>query len=77
MTKDLYQVYDDEFYTKDDCKLSNKQVYVIYQYMDCDLEMTKNFIKNNAYIKVSSIIKKALSEKKPNYNYNNENAGDR
>lgn len=65
------------FFTKDDYLLSNKQFYVIYQYMDCDLEMAKNFVKNNTYTEVSSIIKKALSEKKPNYNYKNEDAGDR
>lgn len=77
LEKDLYEVYGGEFYTKDDYKLSNKQFYVIYQYMDCDLDMAKDFVKNNTYTKVSQTIKKALSNRLPNYNPENENAGDR
>lgn len=63
--------------TKDNCKLSLKQYYVLYNHFDYDEEITNSFIKNHTYNEVSDKIKYALSHRFIKDCSTHEDAGNR
>lgn len=62
--------------TKDNHLLTSKQLWVLYNYFDNDVDIMIKSIKNNNYKEVSKMIGDALSNRKPYYNPH-EDAGDR
>ncbi|MBO7691938.1 MAG: hypothetical protein J6T10_04800 [Methanobrevibacter sp.] len=63
--------------TKDDHKLSLKQYYIILCHVDYNHDEADKYIMQSTYKEISNTIKKALENRKPSYNPDYEDCGDR
>lgn len=74
---DGIKIKKEDAITKDNRLLTSKQLWVLYNYFDYDIDVMIKSIKNNNYKEVSKMIGDALSNRQPYYNPYEDDWGDR